>query len=1060
MKELELFEKKSFYGILSKKILLILKLTFLFSVVINFAANGKSKSKFTVDRHEVAAVNHKADNPSGINALTDLQQLRITGTVNDEKGNPVTGVTVLVKGTTTGSLTDASGKYSLSNVPQNATLVFSFVGMQTQEIAVNNRTLIDVVLKEEAIGLEEVVVVGYGTQRKVTLTGSVTSVANKELKSSPVLNISSAISGLLPGVISNNRTGEPGRDNNTVYIRGRSTTGDNSPLVVVDGIQGYSGWQRINSNDIESISVLKDASAAIYGARAANGVILITTKRGATGKPTISYTFNQGISQPTRVPKLCNSGLYAEYVNEVYTRQGQLPKFTAAEVQKFKDHSDPLNYPDTDWFGEVLKKYTTQSQHNLNVRGGSDNIKYSISGSMSNEGSIYKNGSLNFRTYSLRSNLDAMITRNIKVGFDLNSAIEDGDYPAYSTGSIFSNLWQTPWIPVYWKNGLPSPGIENGQNPIVMCTTETGNYNNKVERNSFKPSFDISIPWVKGLGIDGYYIYTKNETVVKNWQKPWTVYDYDKATDTYIPKLGGGILLPQLTQSSTISTNNLVNLRLKYETQLASHHISTFVAVEQSSYTSSFFQAFRKNYISTTIDELFAGSLTDQKTDGNTSKSGRKNLFGRLSYGYKDKYLIDINVRYDGSSNFPKGKQWGFFPGVSLGYRISQENFMSSLDFIDNLKLRASIGKIGNDAIAAFQYLNLYTIGSAGYSFGATPTLTQGLVAGVSPNPNVTWEELTTSNVGLDLGLWKGLINLEVDFFKQRRSNILATRDLAVPYFTGLNLPSENIGVVENSGFELQISHAKTINGFLYKVSGNLAYAHSNVIDVSEPATTYEWQKAQGHPLGSTLYYVSRGISRTQADVDNAPFYGGTKVGDLTYYDMDGDNKITANDRVRLGKTSTPEITFGLNLSAEYKRFTLWANFAGQAKAWMFYKEDGRLAINGLASIVENRYTTGSMTSKYPWIPILQDYSEPSALQSTFWLWSAAFVRLKTLELSYSLPESLLSKVKIQSLRIFVNGNNLFTIDKLKLYDPENTNNYGQYYPQSKIYNVGINISF
>ena len=361
---------------------------------------------------------------------------------------------------------------------------------------------------------------GYGTQKKTTLTGSVTAVGGNKLVRSPAIGVSNSIAGLLPGVIASNRSGEPGRDDASILIRGKSTTGDTSPLVVVDGIQAFEGWEKLNSNDIESISVLKDASAAIYGARAANGVILITTKRGTVGKPTINYTFSQGITKPTRIPEMASSALFAEFVNDRLIMNGSSAKYTDEEIQKFKDGSDPVNYPNTDWYGEVLKKYSLQGQHNLSINGGTENIRYLVSGSYSNQDGIFKHGSTNFKTYSLLARFDANVSNYVKVGFDMNAAMDNGNYPAYSTNSIFDFLGRNlPTEPVYWPNGYPSAGVSYGNNPAVMCTDATGNNNERMQRYSAKITVDISIPWVQGLGVDGYFVYTNNTEIGKNWQK-------------------------------------------------------------------------------------------------------------------------------------------------------------------------------------------------------------------------------------------------------------------------------------------------------------------------------------------------------------------------------------------------------------------------------------------------------------------------------------------------------------------------------------------------------------
>lgn len=993
------------------------------------------------------------------------QQLhKVTGKVTNTSGELLPGVSVVVKGTTIGTITDINGIYSISDIPENSILQFSFVGMKTQESNVENKEIIDIVLVENAVGLEEVVVVGYGTQKKASLTGSITSVKNEEITRSPSIGVSNSLAGLLPGVVALNRSGEPGNDNSSILIRGMSTTGTTSPLVVVDGIQGYSGWERINSDDIESISILKDASAAIYGARAANGVILITTKRGTAGKPTISYSFSQGISKPTRVPKMASSALFAEFVNDRQVMNGGTPKYTDAEIQKFRDGSDPINYPNTDWYGEVLKKFSLQSQHNIKLQGGTESLKYLVSGSYSNQDGIFKNGSTNFKTYSLLGRFDGQINKNLKVGFDMNAAMDDGNYPGYSTSTLFNYLGiNLPTEPVFWPNGFPSAGVSEGCNPAVMATDATGNRNQRVQHYTGKASFDLNIPWVKGLGVDGYFSYSNNTTLVKNWQRPWDTYSYNKTTDAYVLVKGGGIKNPQLTESTLNNRGTLINLRVKYEKRIEDHHINAFIAVEQSDYKNNDFSAFRKDFLSASLPELFAGSLTGMTANGSSSENGRKNLFGRLSYDFQGKYLADFNFRYDGSSNFPKEGRWGFFPGGSLGWRISEENFIkNNFSFINNLKLRASYGQIGNDQISAFQWLSTYTLGTTGYTFGISPVTAQGLVAGVTPNKNITWEVAEITNFGLDAELWKGLLGFTIDVFKQRRSHILATRDLSVPYFTGLTLPSENVGVVENKGIEVEVSHAKVINDFSYRVGANVAYAKNEVIDISEAVNVPEWQKAEGHVIGATKYYEAIGIFRTQDEVNSNPVMAGTKVGDLQYEDVDNDGKITDADMVTLDKTNTPQVTFGLNVSMTYKSFSLWANFTGQTKAWQyFHKYSKEGGYNALEELLENRYKTGSMDSKYPIIPSSEtETMDVSGFRSTFWLKDASFLRLKTLELSYTLPENLLAKANISGMRVFINGNNLFTLDKLKWYDPEGNSTSGNFYPQSKIFNIGVNVSF
>ena len=996
-------------------------------------------------------------------AITGFGQVQgnktISGKVTDSAGAPIPGATVVIKGTTTGTVTDIDGNYSLSISGEAEALVISFVGMGSEEIPIGNQSQINITLEEDANDLDEVIVIGYGTQRKATLTGAVTSVTTEDVRSNPAINLTNSLSGLLPGLTALNRSGEPGADNAAILIRGNNTTGDNSPFVVVDGVQNPPGWQRINPNDIESISVLKDASAAIYGARAANGVILITTKKGKIGKPTISYTFNQGISQPTRLPELAGSPLFAEYVNEMLLRDGQDPRYSEEEIQLFKEGTDP-NYPNANWYKEVLKDYSLQSMHNLSLRGGSEAVRYSLSGSYSNQNSIFKKGIHEFNGYTMRTNIDAKVTESINVNLDLNMGLDDRVQPG--TENPWGWLNAIPMMPVYYPNGFPSAGIEQGLNPAVMTTDASGNHNTKSKRVIANIGFDAKLPWIEGLGVDGYFVFSNEDILDKRWRTPWTVYNYDRVNDVYIPLRGGRITAPELTQSTDSESSTFFNFRLVYERQLEDHYINTFIGAEQTQGTSSFYSAFRRNYLSPTLSELFAGDPATQQNNGVSSETARQSMLGRVSYNYLEKYMIDFNARYDGSFVFPEGNRFGFFPGVSVAWVVSEEFFKDNVA-VNDLKIRASMGRMGNDRIDPYQFMAAYNIGLQGYHFGLPTTSQLGIVPGVTPNPNVTWEVATTQNIGLDAMLWNGGLGFSIDVFKQRRENILTKRNLEIPFYTGLQLPDENIGIVENKGIEVVLSHRKTLtnlSGFSYSVSGNIAYARNNVIDVSEAQDVPEYQKAEGRILGSGLYYDALGIFRTQEAVDSNPVFPGTLVGHLQYRDVNEDGTINSQDMVRMAKSNIPEITFGLNTSLTYNSFSLFANFAGQARAWQYYHQNARIAVNGLAELIQNRYTPGSMDSKYPILPDLETRTQPSGLQSTFWLQNAAFVRLKTLQLAYTLPETLVSRLNLSSVRVYLNGNNLFTVSEIKWFDPEGDNERGSFYPQNKIYNLGLDISF
>ncbi|MDD4362863.1 MAG: SusC/RagA family TonB-linked outer membrane protein, partial [Atribacterota bacterium] len=805
-------------------------------------------------------------------------------------------------------------------------------------------------------------------------------------------------------------------------------------------------------------SVLKDASAAIYGAQAGNGVILITTKRGKTGKPTVKLSLNQGISQLTRVPENAGSALYAEFVNQRAAKDGRPPFFSEGDIQKFKDGTDPF-YPSTDWYAECLNKFVPLSKHNITIDGGTEDIQYLVSGSYARENGIFKEADTYFKTYSLISRLDAQINSSIKLGLDLNYRYRDN----YDEGDAFSSLATAlPTEPVYWPNGMPSSGIENSANPIMQTSIASGYSQTLTKLMSIKGSFDIKIPVVLGLGVDGYININQTGTGSKNWQTPWITNSYNRNTGEY-SEVPTAFKDPRLTQNSSEGKSYLANIRLYYDKVFNNHQINTFIAAEQSESESGNFQAYRRYYLSTSIDELFAGGLEGMTNNGSASESGRQNIFGRVSYNFAERYLFDFNFRYDGSYRFPKEHRWGFFPGGSAAWRMSEENFIkNNYSFIDNLKLRASYGQLGNDAVSAFQFLSLYSLGQTGYNLGSPVKTYQGLVAGVTPNSQITWEVAKISNIGFDAIMWNGLFGMTLDLFKQKRSNILASRDLAIPKFIGLDLPNENIGVVENKGAELVLSTSKASTNFSYQISGNIAYQKSKIIDIDEASNIPDYQKVEGHPIGAEAYYVAMGIFRTQEQIDNSPHVPGTVLGDLIYEDYNNDGTISSGDMRVLDKTPYPEITFGTNLTMTYRQFSIWANFAGQTRAWAyFHKHSKGAGHNLLKELAENRYTPGSMDSKYPNIPDSEVLGmDISGYKSTFWLQDVSFVRLKTLQLSYIIPHNILSNLNISSAKVFINGSNLFTLDKLKWFDPEGTQSQGKFYPQTKVYNLGINLTF
>lgn len=1012
-----------------------------------------------------------------------LRDIHVTGKVTDENGAPLPGVSVKVKNTSIGAATDTDGKFAL-NVPQRSSvLVFTFVGFTVKEVPVNGNTVIAVVLTSETKALNEVVVVGYGTQKKATLTGSISQVRGAELVKSPQPNVSNSLAGHFSGVIVNNRSGEPGYDGSGITIRGLATTGSNDVLVVVDGIPGQiGGLERLDPNDIESISVLKDASAAIYGNRAANGVILVTTKRGKKGKPAINYSFNQGFTSPTRLPEMADAPTYAQIRNEILYDSnpdgGLNQAYTDAEIQKFRDGTDPLNYPNTDWEKTTLKNYALQNQHNLSVNGGTDDVKYFVSLGTIYQDGLYKNGATKYNQYNFRSNIDANITQRLKVGLSLSGRQESRKFPIAGAGDIFRSIYRaTPIVAAYYPNGLPTTGIEYN-NPALMVTDIAGTVDNprQVFNGIVKGSY--LVPGVEGLSVDGFYSVDKSFAFTKNFSKPYLVYSYNSGTDEYRSVIvGGNNNKPTLFEGHDNQSLITSNIKLNFARRFGKHDVSAFVGYEQSQNHLEHFDATRYNYLSSQLPELSQGgtAATDFSNSGYSSNYTRKSVISRLAYNFNEKYLFEGQLRIDGSSIFPSGKQYGYFPSASAGWVISEEGwFKDQVKFIDYLKLRASYGSLGNDNVNGFQYFDNYVLVGNGFVASVPGSGSATIQPNVNlvklANPDITWEVARKLDIGINANFLRNF-NIEAIYFQQKRSDILTARNASLPGTSGIVnpynadplVPSENIGKVNSSGVEGTLGYSKTRGNFTWGASGNITYAKSKIIFIDEATGAISYQRQTGRPLNTSLLYNSIGMFRTQDDLDNYPHVSGAKVGDLIFEDYNKDGKITADDQVRSKYGNIPEITYGLNLNAGYKNFDLSVLFSGQAKVSQYVLPEAGTIGNYYSSWADNRFSPSNPDGTYPRVTDRASSAISGGLYpNTFWLNNAAFLRLKNVQLGYNLDSTnkLLSKMKIAGLRVYVSAFNLFTITKVKDYDPEGNSGSGQFYPQQRIINLGANIKF
>lgn len=1043
-------------------------------------------------------------------------QTTVNGTVSDTAGLPLPGATVLVKGTTIGTSTDENGAFSIQ-AGENDVLVFSMVGFATQEVPVTMGQAMNIQLRQDAQQLDEVVVVGYGTQKKAVVSGAVASVDGSELTKAPTTNLTNALAGRLPGVTAMQNSGEPGYDNSTIRIRGVNSLGNSDALIVIDGVPNRAGGlARINPNDVESISILKDASAAIYGSRAANGVVLVTTKRGQTGKPQLSYDFSYGLQQPTRTPEMSNAPEYARIRNElqifdnlpvdewdaawdafttgdgVYERNSGgtvAAVYTPEQMQKFRDGSDPLRYPNTDWFANTLKEWSPQQQHNLQISGGTENVKYLASLGYQNQDGYYKKSATGYKQYDMRLNLDAKINDYINTRLSITAREEFRHFPTVGAGAIFRMLMRgKPTEIQVWPNGLPGPDIEYGENPYVITTDLTGYDHDKRDYFQTNGEINVTIPGVEGLKITGQASVDKFSGRRKLWEIPWTLYYWDGESfeeDGTSPLLTGSVRSPytdsrlreQAAGELAVNLTGLVN----YDRVIGDHTLNLLAGIQREKVDHDNFWAFRRYFISGLIDQLSVGGQQEQNigNDGPDPyliyQRARLSYFGRVGYNYKEKYLAEFLWRVDGSYIFPPDQRFGFFPGITLGWRISEEPFWkNNVSFINNLKIRGSWGQMGAEAylpgsstLAEYQYL-----ASMGYgSYVIADQVAQSLIENNVPNLNFGWEVANNANIGLEAAMLDHKLTLELEYFYNKRTEVLINRGGSIPGSSGITnkLPPVNLGEINNKGWEYQVGYADQKGDFIYSVSVNGGYAKNKIVYWDETPGAPEWRQTTGKPFNAFLLYQYDGVFRDQSEIDaNTIDYsaisGDIRPGDMKFKDVNDDGKIDGDDQVRLDKTNVPTFTGGLNLNLQYKGFDLSVLFQGATGALQFVglTESGDIG-NYLKWSYDHRWTIDNPSSTDPRLANRGNtyYTNFSiAGENTYWARNQNYLRLKNLELGYTLPATLTERWSLSNVRVYLSGLNLATWDKIKVWDPEGDSNSGQYYPQARVINGGISVAF
>ncbi|HRI21151.1 MAG TPA: SusC/RagA family TonB-linked outer membrane protein, partial [Panacibacter sp.] len=751
-------------------------------------------------------------------------------------------------------------------------------------------------------------------------------------------------------------------------------------------------------------------------------------------------------------------------------------------VAKYKDGSDPWGYPNTDWFGDAFKTWAPQSRHNLQLSGGSENFRYFTSLGYINQDAIYNNSATRYQQYNFRTNLSAKVNKYISTTVGVLVRREDRKFPTESAGSIFRMLMRgRPTEPEVWPNGKPGPDIENGQNPYVITTNATGYQDNPTDYTQGNASVEITNPWVAGLKLTLSGAIDKNNSTSKTWQTPWTLYYWDKISyedDGVTPKLVGAIRSnytdPRLTQSYSSVLNTNLTAMLNYDHKFGSHSIGLLAGVTKEKFKGENFVAFRRNFISPAVDQLFVGGLTQTASnDLNAPLYDRARLgyYGRAQYNYKERYLAEFIWRYDGSYNFPEAHRFGFFPGLLLGWNVTNENFFH-VDAINNLKLRASYGQMGNDQIYIYNryqqygYLSTYAFGSYPINSAVVTTLGENLLA----NPDFTWERANNYNIGLDASLFRNKIDVTLEYFYNKRDQILIAKVGSTPASSGISglLPPVNGGRVDNRGFEFSVAYNGKIGKDLQiRASVNGGYAKNKVVFMDEIPGAPQYQRQEGKPINAYLVYKSAGVFKDQDDINkNTLDYSGVTgqliPGDMKFEDVNGDGKISADDRVRLDESNVPNFNFGATLDLTYKGFDLSVLFQGATGASIRIQTESGDIGNFLKYSYDHRWTIDNPSSTDPRLASRGDtyYTGGNFGQNTYYLFSKNYIRLKNIELGYNLPANVIEKINLSNLRLFVSGLNVFTIAKNKIFDPEATAESGVYYPQSRIINVGLSLTF
>lgn len=990
----------------------------------------------------------------GFTAGLQAQGIAVSGKVSDKNGQELVGVAVIETGTNHATVSAADGSYKLTVSGKNARLEFRMLGYIPQEITVGSRTAIDIILEEEALNINEVVVVGYGTQKRATVVGSISTADASAIQKTGTTNLTQAIGGRVSGVFTRNPGGRPGEDNANVYIRGTASynSGANSPLVLVDGVERE--YAQIDPEDIENFSVLKDASAtAVYGVRGANGVILITTKRGLTSKPEVSFRASFTASTPTRLPDKLGSYDYARLRNEALMNVGLDPEYSAYDLEMFRTKASPYTHPDNDYIHDMLKNAAFKQQYSLVVRGGSSFMRYYVSAGYANDDGIYKNfnngkydTNVYFRRYALRANLDFNVTKTTTVGVDLAGRLEE----RHNNGAgdeLFQHLVRTP--PDYFNYVNPDGSIGghlNLTNPY-MALSRCGYFHSKTNKFESVIRLNQQLEFIiKGLSARGMFSYISSMRSRRDlYERPATYY-YTKEGTYELVREEEPITIRTSSGNGPFRRDFVVEAALNYNRTFGDHAVTALLA-------------FNRQEI---------------QSDA-TLPIGYINYVGRVTYAYKNKYLAEFNAGYNGSMQFSKDKRYGFFPAVSAGWVLSEEGFWGkSAKAFSYMKLRASFGQVGNDRIGSDKYYYLQTypqLGSNRPSFGETNNPENRIYEGKEGNTEVGWERANKFNVGVDLKFFDNKLSFTGDYFHERRHGIL-DYDGTISYIYGMMAPNDgskgfppaNIGEVVNRGFEIDLGYNGLVNKFRYYIRGNLSFARNKVVECGESPVTYPWLSKVGRPIGQRFGLIADGFYNTEEEIDALPsgFTDRPKLGDIKYRDINGDGKTDNYDVVPIGRTQVPEIIYGFTVGGNWRNLDFELFFQGATNSDIYVNGYGYWEFQGISGAMHHHLGRWTPENKehatYP--SLSPSTSEQNHRFSTFWLKDGSYLRLKNIQIGYTLPQRISKKVGMSNLRFYVTATNLFTFSEFKEYDPESNDGDGSAYPVMKYFGGGVSLKF